>query len=93
MRVAKPDEVALSLNGSPLFVGATAGRGRGRKAGQKPAEIDVVPFQLRDGSTLMIPAKSPALGDVQVELDEHEKQRLMGLRSQIEKMLNIRKND
>ena len=90
MRVPKPDEVALSLNGSPLYLSATAARGRGRGKTRKDSEPDAVPFKLRDGNTLMIPAKSPTDSAAPVDLDDSEKRRLMAVKLQIENLLNIR---
>ena len=93
MRAPKLNEIGLSLNGSPLYLGPGASRGRGFKpTATKGQAQDVIAFPLQNGNTLMIPAVSPTANDPLVELDENEKRRLLAVHAQIESMLNLRNN-
>jgi hypothetical protein len=91
MRTAKPNETLVSLSGSPVYVGATAGRGRGRKPAA--SESEMIPVPIGAGKTLMVPAEVSNGDDCMVDLDDDAKQRLMALKSQIDNMLKIRSDD
>lgn len=90
MRTARPNEMVVSLSGSPIYVVGTAtGRPRGKR-GAEASSADMVQIPLGDGNTLMVPTKSPANGECPVDLDEDAERRLMAVRSQIENMLKFR---
>ena len=57
-RVPKPNEFAVSLNGSPICFNGTASRDNGRGKAKKASEAAAVPVKLADGRTLLIPANA-----------------------------------
>jgi hypothetical protein len=89
MRTAKPNEMLVSLSGSPVYIEAMTGKGRGRK----PADSVMVPVPIGSGKTLMVPAESPTGADCNVDLDDEAKRHLTALKSQIEKMLKIKSDN
>ena len=89
MRTAKPNEMLVSLSGSPVYVETMTGKGRAKK----PADPVMVPVPIGSGKTLMVPAESPTGDDCQVDLDDDAKRHLFALKSQIDKMLKIRSDN
>lgn len=88
-RVPKPNEFAVSLNGSPICFNGTATKAAGRGKAKKDSEASTIPLKLADGRTLSIPAnllENRAPND----LDDNERRRLLELRAHLDNMLDIK---
>ena len=92
-RVPKPNEFAVSLNGSPICFNGTASRDNGRGKAKKASEAAAVPVKLADGRTLLIPANLLADLRAPTDLDDRERRRLLELRSHLDNMLGLKSDE